>query len=142
MKPFDLTKALAGEPIKFVGGNKKSYIIGETKTDKYRKGCYVVQIEDFNEDEDLLVVEYITALEMNYAMWEEPRPTVTLTLPCPLNEPQYEMWYIDTDFNVKKYEYNKENPVIVNPFYLQKGRYFASEEDAQAWLDAMKNNCK
>ena len=80
-------------------------------------------------------------------MWEEPRPRVQLDLPCPMKElNQGEHYYyidfwIDTD--TKKVESIVvcgifENSIL-DEYRLNQGRCFASEEEAQEWLDAMRN---
>lgn len=68
-------------------------------------------------------------------MWEEPRPTVTLTLPCPLKEPRDEMWFISSRFTIIKSAGDGGSKE-----FLEEGRYFASEYDAQEWLNAMLNS--
>lgn len=51
------------------------------------------------------------------------------------------MWLINDDFEVVQSYYREGNKEKLNvEKLLEQGRYFASEEDAQAWLDAMKNN--
>lgn len=126
MKTFNLEKALVGEPIKHLKTEQKAYIIGESKSAKYRKDCYVVQVENINEaDEDILTVEYITSLKMNYVMWEEPTPTVTLELPCP---PE----------NVEDRKFG----IFISDVYcrrLTKDIYFAKREDIEEWVRALSN---
>lgn len=80
-------------------------------------------------------------------MWEEPRPRVQLDLPCPMKElNQGEHYYyidfwIDTD--TKKVESIVvcgifENSIL-DEYRLNQGRCFATESDAQEWVDAMRN---
>lgn len=136
-KPFDLEEALAGQPIKHFKTGQKSYIIGEAKSAKYRKNCYVVQVEDLNEaGEDILTVEYITSLEMNYAMWEEPRPRVQLDLPCPLKKWRRNCYTITNDLSVGKTVHTER------PFDEDLHFYFATEKDAQEWIDAIRNSSR
>ncbi len=74
-------------------------------------------------------------------LWEEPEPVtelVTLTLPCPLKEPRNEMWFISHN-KVIKSSYQKSN---ITKDEFEQLTYFGSEKDAQAWIDAMRNNRK
>ncbi|MDC4236041.1 pyruvate kinase, partial [Pasteurella multocida] len=73
-------------------------------------------------------------------MYEEPRPTVTLTLPCPLKAVMagQKVFYLDLD---KQYEqvcsflFRTDSTYHFN--LLKNGGIFSTEEDAQAWFDAM-----
>ena len=72
-------------------------------------------------------------------MWKDPEPkTITLTLPCPLKELIDKAWFINDHFRIE-YVNRSENPHNVHQQALNGGRYFNSKEDAQAWLDAMRN---
>ena len=72
-------------------------------------------------------------------MWEEPRPRVQLDLPCPLKEPQIDMWYISTNNrDVYKSGYCKGQNSSFNENELNAGRYFATREDAEEWVNAMR----
>lgn len=72
------------------------------------------------------------------SMWEEPRPRVSLTLPRPLKEPQEGMYLITSNFEIYESDF-KEGRGGYNISALAEGRYFATKEDAQEWLDAMRN---
>ncbi|HDR1538665.1 TPA: pyruvate kinase, partial [Pasteurella multocida] len=90
MKEFDLEKALAGEPVVLRNGDKAFvkfvlenplfeddqvvgfHIDSEGKEEVTSWGNNGVHIPNTNSIYDII------------GMWEEPRPTVTLTLPCPL----------------------------------------------------------
>lgn len=149
MKPFNLKEALAGEPVKLRDGTK-AIIIGKFLPEH----CYT---------ETRPVVGYVLNVEGKIAyslnwffngsyknegeykfdivgMWEEPRPTVTLTLPCPLKEPKEGMWIIGDNFKIYKSKFTEDNPDIISKEDLMQGRYFDSEKDAQVWLDALKNS--
>ncbi|PNW26172.1 pyruvate kinase [Pasteurella multocida subsp. multocida] len=75
-------------------------------------------------------------------MYEEPRPTVTLTLPCPLKAVMagQKVFYLDLD---KQYEqvcsflFRTDSTYHFN--LLKNGGIFSTEEDAQAWFDAMRD---
>ncbi|HGO5853324.1 TPA: pyruvate kinase [Mannheimia haemolytica] len=143
MKEFDLKKALAGEPVRLRGG-RKAYVKYSLRAEKVEFGLYselhgYVLNEynqflyagswakegkycDYNSEDDII------------GMWEEPLPRVQLELPCPLKEWVEGCYLIDDDFKIKR---------STNGWYrklLEEGRYFATEEDAQAWLDAMRNS--
>lgn len=145
MKPFDLEKALAGEPVVTRKG-EKAFILSNLNNleDKGFIPDYpLVGIIQNRCDLFWWTLDGRISLKNNEAlgdivgMWEEPRPTVTLTLPCPLKEPQENMWFIDNDFIIVKSMFSNA------PFakrFLSQGRCFASEEDAQAWLDAMRDS--
>ncbi|MDW0618579.1 pyruvate kinase [Mannheimia haemolytica] len=148
MKPFDLNKALAGEPVKLRNNDKAfvKYLI----SDDYIRDNKDHQVQGYTVDEENVFLSEVSwtvsgshfndgtiAQYDIVGMWEEPRPTVTLTLPCPLKEPYEGMWFIDNDFTVVKSMF--ANAPFVKKF-LPQGRCFASEEDAQEWLDAMRNS--
>ncbi|MDW0697833.1 hypothetical protein P2I45_13430, partial [Mannheimia haemolytica] len=148
MKPFDLNKALAGEPVKLRNNDKAfvKYLI----SDDYIRDNKDHQVQGYTVDEENVFLSEVSwAVSGSHfndgtiaqydivGMWEEPRPAVTLTLPCPLKEPQENMWFIDNDFTIVKSMF--ANAPFVKKF-LPQGRCFASEEDAQEWLDAMRNS--
>lgn len=142
MKPFNLEKALAGVPVVLRGG-KKAYIKYELPAEYSAGSPYVIIGYVVKADRKAEPVawtkqgKFIDGLFDNYdieGMWEEPRPSVQLELPCPLKEWVEGCYLIDDDFKIKR---------STNGWYrkqLEEGRYFATEEDAQAWLNAMKNN--
>ncbi|MCL7772599.1 pyruvate kinase, partial [Pasteurella multocida] len=90
MKEFDLEKALAGEPVVLRNGDKAFvkfvlenplfeddqvvgfHIDSEGKEEVTSWGNNGVHIPNTNSIYDII------------GMWEEPRPTVTLTLPAPI----------------------------------------------------------
>ncbi|HDZ6727040.1 TPA: pyruvate kinase, partial [Mannheimia haemolytica] len=144
MKPFDLNKALAGEPVKLRNNDKAfvKYLI----SDDYIRDNKDHQVQGYTVDEENVFLSEVSwAVSGSHfndgtiaqydivGMWEEPRPTVTLTLPCPLKEPRDGMWFIGDNFNVIKSNFPTHS-------YIEKlfdqGLYFASAEDAGAWLDA------
>ncbi|MDY0509616.1 pyruvate kinase, partial [Pasteurella multocida] len=75
-------------------------------------------------------------------MYEEPRPTVTLTLPCPLKSVTVgqRVFYLDLNKQCERicaFLFQKDSTYHFN--LLKNGGIFSTEEDAQAWFDAMKN---
>lgn len=132
MKPFDLEKALAGEPFNLDG--EKRYAAKQVdgllihySIDKDGKLDCSWNSVDYLEDES------------GATMWQEPRPRVTLDLPCPLKEPQEGMWFITESGEAVKSNYRYDYTDALNLEGFASGLYFATEEDAQEWLDAMRN---
>ncbi|HED4436881.1 TPA: pyruvate kinase [Pasteurella multocida] len=145
MKEFNLEKALAGEPVVLRGGCKAyvKFKLPEPYTTKmplvgYYENALGRSVDMLwfenghaSDEEDTHILDI-------YGMYKEPRPTVTLTLPC----------------SIKTAHHNQEvfkrgNSTIIRFYFdanrdkhrkmLESGSLFYSEEDAQAWLDAMKN---
>ncbi|HDR1195312.1 TPA: pyruvate kinase [Pasteurella multocida] len=134
MKPFDLEKALAGEPVRDLSGNKR-YILKHPENgylvtyamDNIAVCCSTIWYKNINQDEFSM-----------FGMYEEPRPTVTLTLPAPIKTAHH-----------NQEVFKRGNSTIIRFYFdanrdkhrkiLESGSLFYSEEDAQAWLDAMKN---
>ena len=135
-EPFDLERALAGELIKY--SDKPCYIYQSKVT-----GLFWVEAQDGS------FVDNDTSFEAmsEQGMWKEPEPvsnTITLTLPCPLKEPKEGMAFFiacsgQLSIDISQYEENNPNSTYSN-IILEEGGYFATKEDAQAWLDAMRNN--
>lgn len=139
-EPFDLERALTGEF--FIHKNKpdiKCRIVGKSYFNSTFEH-YIVESEDSK-----IFTCLVDTLNIYYAMYKEPEPVsnkVTLTLPCPLKEPRKHMWYISAGDTVCKSSY-KENEIYKfsqDKERFEAGFYFGSEADAQAWLDALKNN--
>lgn len=155
MKPFNLEKALAGEPVVLRSGNK-AYVKYQLKEEYQECPKYQEVHGYFLQKNHPYPVVCSWDLEGSYyyhtsdkdiiGMWEELRETVTLILPCPLKEPQNNMWLINTDFKVVESSYDSDSGMnSISKEYRHRfdaGLYFASEEDAQAWVDAFKNSRK
>ncbi|SUT93548.1 Uncharacterised protein [[Actinobacillus] rossii] len=145
-EPFNLDKALAGEPV-MVRSGKKAYITAMPPEYKgqYPLMGYVVEPENVNGIESyswtLKGRSSLRTQSHQYdivGMWKEPESvsnTVTLTLPCSLREPKDAMWVV-YPYGCNKSVYGKD---ITSDIFAQ-GPYFASKADAQAWFDAMQNN--
>ncbi|WP_228403196.1 pyruvate kinase [Pasteurella canis] len=153
MKAFDLEKALAGEPVRLRDGSK-AFVM-------FRKPEKLV----FTHDTELVgyVISGIHAVTQSWSinglhqeneesdadivgMWEEPRPTVTLTLPCPLKDVAIgDEIYILSGYS---YQNNGVPEVLVRKhnnsteFFnaINFGLAFKTKEDAEAWLEALKNS--
>lgn len=147
MKPFDLEKALTGEPVKLRDGSKAyvKYVMPEEHGYQHPLVGYLcdsnnkVLCTDWTIEGKGIDI-YTTSKKDITAMWEEPRPRVQLDLPCPLKAPQEGMWYIPINSReVYKSGYCKSDKNSLNEDFLENGFYFATEEDAQKWLDAMRN---
>ncbi|AHG83049.1 Pyruvate kinase [Bibersteinia trehalosi USDA-ARS-USMARC-189] len=147
-KPFDLEKALQGEPVKLRNNDKAfvKYLI----SDDYIRDNKDHQVQGYIVDEENVFLSEVSwtvsgshfndgtiAQYDIVGMWEEPRPTVTLTLPCPLKEPRDEMWFISSSFTIIKSAGGGGSKK-----FLEEGRCFASEYDAQEWLNAMRNSSR
>lgn len=69
--PFNLTQALAGKPIALKHKpTEKCYLVGESRSETYAKGVYIVQQQI--SDDDLFFPISIETLSENYVMWQEP----------------------------------------------------------------------
>ncbi|QNS14267.1 pyruvate kinase [Mannheimia bovis] len=149
MKPFNLEEALAGEPVKLRSG-RKAYIKYSLKAEKVECGVYSeIQGYVLNERNQFLYACSWTE-EGNYydfnseddiiGMWEEQQPRITLNLPAPLKEPREGMCFIKWGM-IYKSNWVKSTPLkCMEQERLKEGGYFANEQDAQEWIDAMKNN--
>lgn len=146
MKPFDLEKALAGEPI-LTRDHQKGYVkFTIEENSKIKKLVGIVHNGCLTEVEEWLpsgnVLSDDTAPNDIIGMWEEQQPTVKLTLPCPLKAVTVGQIVFYLDLNkqheqVCSFLFQTDSTYHFN--LLKNGGIFSTEEDAQAWLDAMKN---
>lgn len=146
MKPFDLEKALAGEPVKLRDGSKAwvKYVMPDDYKGEFPlRGICCSVTSDTNYIDAIWTKcgnRFYSGCEGDLdiiSMWEEPRPRVTLTLPAPSKEPQEDMWYVHNSMTVKS-DFTLSD-FMVDPRRFEIGIYFATREDAQEWLDAMRN---
>lgn len=130
-EPFDLDRALAGEP--FIFGGKQSFILCPSRM----TFGYVCQ----NVDGDLFVLDRTHFVSCS--MWKEPEPVKPSVddLPKPIKEfgDLKEVWFIAKDgFKYVPYVTLKgENWSKIQIESLHNGCYYASAEDCQAvcyWL--------
>ncbi len=156
MKPFDLEEALAGKPVRLRNGNKAyimaDYIeffplnifrlqgvclVGDSKTQYERNQWTEDGFSFFKNDKYSINNNPYDII----GMYEEPTPTVTVTLPIPfkpkIGEP---FFYINKsiigNLIVDSSRYTSDEREIEN--CAPTGNCFRTEEDAQAWLNAMK----
>lgn len=137
-EPFDLERALAGEPVALLNNNPplKVYL----SKSKLRNDGIIVEYLNDERKVARHGMQWISSHGKNIAMWQEPRPRVKLDLPAPLKEPHKDMWLLG-DGCVIKSNYSVSNHdewMEINGDVLRYGKYFATKEDAQEWLEAMK----
>ncbi|HHW7450603.1 TPA: pyruvate kinase [Pasteurella multocida] len=150
MKAFDLEKALAGEPVVLQNGYKafiKFEVPSEYQTHRHSEimGFFIDNNNCAKRISWNREGKYNSTLNDNFnivGMYEEPRPTVTLTLPCPLKAVTVgqRVFYLDLNKQheqVCSFLFQTDSTYHFN--LLKNGGIFSTEEDAQAWLDAMKN---
>lgn len=70
-------------------------------------------------------------------MYEEPTPTITVTLPIPFKPKVGEQYFYIGGLNSMVSEGNFNNGIF-EKLAISAGFCFRTEEDAQAWLNAMK----
>ncbi|MFW9324088.1 hypothetical protein ACSFCC_08905 [Glaesserella parasuis] len=149
-EPFDVDKAVAGEPVMTREGNKAyiKYCLSEEDKNDFPLGGYIINSTiSRTYHYSWSLTGKAVEIECNHpqdiiGMWQDLEPnTVTLTLPCPLKEPQADMWFIGSKGNVAKSTYIEGRPD--HTFWQESfnaGFYFGSEAEAQMWIDALKNN--
>lgn len=154
-EPFDLKRALAGEPVLIRDGSK-GYVFANLNDIALKenmscsdylplRGVIVYENNGKKLSSETWTLDGRTSSngEEDYydiiGMWKELEPvsnTVTLILPCPIKEPTGHKWYINSELDAPQYT----NTDLYTKDFISKGCYFDTREDAQAWLDAMKNN--
>ena len=150
MKPFNKAEALKGAPVVLRNG-AKAFVKFEIPADQlinssnirdalhgYIVGPLNIAGDIFRWKEDGRVW---TKSENEFdivGMWEEPRKQATITFPAPLAKPANigeEYFSISADFEIMTFEFNGD---MFDMTALESGFMFATKEDAQAFLDAMK----
>ncbi|WP_315557833.1 pyruvate kinase [Pasteurella multocida] len=144
MKEFDLEKALAGEPVVLRNGDKA--FVKFVLENPVREECAMIGYVIDDRGRDSLIGWYKNGLYAScggdgldiVGMYEEPRPTVTLTLPAPIKTAHH-----------NQEVFKRGNSTIIRFYFdanrdkhrkmLESGSLFYSEGDAQAWFEAMKN---
>lgn len=147
-EPFDLERALNGDPVILRGGVKAyiKYMMPEGYTGHYPLNGFILDpngigfnTESWTLDGRCFINDDKNGHDIVW-MWKDPEPelnTVTVTLPRALKEPQDEMWFVDTEGYMKS-GYGK----CVSTEAFNRRVFFGSEEDAKAWFDAMQNSRK
>lgn len=149
MKPFDLEAALQGEPVQLRSGCKA--IILYRVPDVYRyndgttilfplKGIYFtpdggVSNSDSSWRDDGAYSDDCESERDILGMWEEPTPTATFTLPKPFLPKKGEEYYFIRQNGFGSLYVDKK----VRESVAFEYNAFKKEEDAQAWIDAMKD---
>lgn len=150
MKPFNLEEALQGNPVQLRNGCKAIVYYRVPDTFKYESGnnaSFPLKGLTFDNKGNLDDGDYCWSDDGSYdfdgvcetdivGMWEEPTPTVTLTLPKPFKPKQDEIYYSISDLYIKP---EKNVARCLTASSIKNGNCFRKEEDAQAWIDAMKN---
>nr|DAM73386.1 MAG TPA: hypothetical protein [Caudoviricetes sp.] len=149
MKAFNKAEALNGAPVVLRNGRKA--VVGfEIAADQlinsdirdalhgYIVGPLNIAENTYSWKEDGRVWSN-TENELDIVgMWEEPRKQATINFPSPLAKPVNngeEYFSISADFEVITFEFNFD---MFDMTALESGFMFATREDAQAFLDAMK----
>ena len=148
-EPFDLERALAGEPVKLRNGKKAyvKYIMPPEYKGSYPISGYIIDPSSANEIESNswtldgmgCVPTGVYSLDI-ISMWKDPESVsnnVTVTLPRALKEPQDEMWVV-YPYGCFISDYHKDIPADV----FKKRPFFASIADAKAWFEAMRDSRK
>lgn len=153
-EPFDLKRALAGEPVLIRDGSK-GYVFANLNDIAFKenmscsdylplRGMIVYENNGKKLSSETWTLNGRTSSngEEGYydiiGMWKESEPvsnTVTLTLPCPLKEPQAGMWSINERGPFELYYGNE-----IGRDNFNKRVYFGSKEDANAWFQAMQDS--
>ena len=141
-EPFDLERALAGEPLIDLHNNDKCWLYKS-----HKNGNLITEYEYTHSHlENIEPLEYLqNGLDLSeyFGMWKEPEDQTNIPLfpPKALKEPENAMWYIHFDSGtVKKSAYTKDTfkGPVTKKFAL--GLYFNSKEKAEAMLHFLKNN--
>ena len=149
MKPFDLEEALQGKPVQLRNGNKafiqtdlRKLGLLESITPYVIKGISVASDgADWHEyswtANGQSLEGYIDRDSDIIGMYEEPTPTITVTLPIPFKPKVGEQYFYIGGLNSMVGEGNFNNGIF-EKLAVSAGFCFRTEEDAQAWLDTMK----
>lgn len=115
MKPFNLEKALQGKPVQLRNGCKAIIFYRVPDVHLYDDGTTILfplKGISFNPDgsvknsncswkDDGAYTENYACDSDIIGMWEEPTPTITLTLPKPFKPKQDEIYYSISDLYIK-----------------------------------------
>lgn len=145
MKPFNREEALSGKPCINAKGNKVVIFAdaGNLIESTYPLFGVVYAQVGMNYVERYSATGDVPGFESKLVgMWEDPQPKVNIMgLPSPLLkvEDGESVWcWIDYNGSYRTLEFTFEQSSTSDKCKLESGLIFATEEDAQAWLDAMK----
>lgn len=164
-EPFDLEKALAGEPVMLRNGSKACVLskLPKNLDFNYIPDLPLIGLEKgslkfiyWTEDGRTSTINDETPIDI-IGMWKEPEPqTVTLTLPCPVLEPEIGKTYYtpiitdvdgydpDGDFtDITEWIVEIEDDGDIDwqsQHRLEEGLVFETKNDVKAWLNAMRSN--
>ena len=151
MKPFDLQKALAGEPVVLRGG-RKAFVTCDLRryfknTVSDKKLIGIVAMEDDPNSFSVSSRWYDSGAyhdtetneETDYdiiGMWEEPKINIE-DLPKPFKPKDGEpFYYINGGCIGYRNEYRYSN--LFDKYAAENGNCFRTREDAEMWLKLMK----
>lgn len=147
MKPFNLEEALQGKPVQLRNGNKAFIVFKHDNNVLYRDKPFPYHLMGYSvqQNETIECNALSWTLEGRIftgdalcgqdiiGMWEEPTPTVTVTLPKPFQPKKGEEYYFIRQNGFGSLYVDKKTRESIAFEY----NAFRKEEDAQAWIDAM-----
>lgn len=150
MKPFNKAEALKGAPVVLRNG-AKAFVKFEIAADQlinssnirdalhgYIVGPLNIAENTYSWKEDGRVWANTENEFDIVGMWEEPRKQATITFPAPLlNKPKHGESYYSFSLTGNTEIWTWENDTMDRSLF-EFGAVFATREDAQAFLDAMK----
>ena len=163
-EPFNLESALEGNPVKTRDGCKayiQAMINQPEELSHYTLIGYSlngIHKEFISWDIDGKAKKSDISWDDIIEMWEEPKSkTVTLTLPCPVLQPEFnKIYYTPVITDVDGYDPDGSFTDITewvvddddgnidrqSDHRLREGLIFHTKEDVEAWFKAMRNNRK
>lgn len=163
-EPFNLEKALTGEPVKTRDGCMayvQAMINQPEELSHYTLigyGLNGIHKEFLSWDINGKAIKADISCDDIIGMWRDSQPepkTVTLTLPCPVLQPEInKTYYTPVITDVDGYDPDGKFADITewvvddddgnidwqSQHRLDEGLLFETKQDAQAWLDAMRNS--
>lgn len=149
-EPFNLERALQGEPVKLRNGHKafvKFQVPAEYSDVNYPLIGYQIYNDNSIGHRHWTITGSCNMENDSQAnfdivgMWSEPKEQLNLLPPKALKEPTEGMWFLDLNREeIYQSSYTKEEPNSINSKAFNLGMYFDSEEKAKAMLYFLKNN--
>ena len=157
-KPFDLEKALSGEPVVLRNGDK-AFVFKLLQNKNLKTPLIGYHINSSGAEFGITWTingDYSACTNENdiIGMWQESRPRVLLDLPAPVLKPEpdkkyYTLVIADTDGYDGEGRFASITDWIVeiedgdydyqSKQRIEEGLLFETKSDAQEWLDAMRN---